>query len=708
MKQHTVLVQTVVVVLVGLTSFTLLGCGARTTPSQLTADFDVRILRDTWGVPHIFGETDADVAYGLAYAHAEDDFSTIQWVVLAARGRLASVQGSEAEQSDYRVHLLRSREYVEEKYDTDLSPDVRAVCEAYAAGLNRYADLHPEEVEEGVLPIQGKDIILGTFFQVPRFFGLDRVIAELMGPERRWEVSTGPAARIAADTTAGSNTFAVAPSRAADGVTRLCCNSHQPWAGSVTWYEVHLHSEQGWNVVGGTFPGSPVVFLGHNRHLGWSATVNRPDLIDVYVLEINPDDPNQYRFDDRWRDLEIGTAAIEVDRPGPAPRTVEREVQWSVHGPVVRSSHGTYAIRYAGMGEVRTMEQVYRMNRARTFQEWQDAMRMGAIPMFNYVYADHEGNIAYLYNGLLPVRAEGYDWQQYLPGDTSYTLWTEYLPFDRLPQMLNPSSGFVQNCNSSPFQTTVGPENPRLEDYSPTLGIEDRMTNRALRALELYGADESITEQEFLDYKYDTAYSERSQVGRMVRELIAAPPSDDPVVQEAIEVLRRWDLRTDADNEGAAIGVLGAARAARARQPGSGPSDSMALFSRAAHGLKQAHGRIAVPWGEVQRLRRGDLDLAVDGGPDVLRALNTGRPEDGRVIGNSGDCFIMFVQWDGDRVSSRSIHQYGSATLDETSPHYADQAPLFVSHETKPVWFDEADIRANLEREYRPGEEVSR
>jgi penicillin amidase/acyl-homoserine-lactone acylase len=306
------------------------------------------------------------------------------------------------------------------------------------------------------------------------------------------------------------------------------------------------------------------------------------------------------------------------------------------------------------------------------------------------------------------MRAEGYDWRAYLPGNVSETLWDSYLPFDRLPQITNPASGFVQSCNSSPFETTVGPENPRPEDYSTTLGIETAMTNRALRALELYGADPSITGQEFVDYKYDLAYSERSDVARMAEALLAAPPSDDPVVREAIEVLRGWDLRTDADNTGAAIGVLGAGRLARAWQPGMDRSELEQIFATVAHRIKQAHGRIDVPWGEIQRLRRGELDLPVEGGADVLRAINTGEPQEGRIVGISGDCFILFVECQGDIVSSRSVHQYGSATLDQSSPHYADQAPLFVRHETKPVWIDEADIRANLEREYRPGEELGR
>jgi penicillin amidase/acyl-homoserine-lactone acylase len=273
---------------------------------------------------------------------------------------------------------------------------------------------------------------------------------------------------------------------------------------------------------------------------------------------------------------------------------------------------------------------------------------------------------------------------------------------------VNPVSGFFQNCNSTPFRTTTSPDNPKLVDYPPAFGIETRMTNRALRALELFGSDDSITEKEFYAYKFDLAYSDESEVAKMVREILDAPPSKDPVVSEAVEVLRSWDLRTNPDNTGAAVGVLTGYPILRAKHDGKEPPDLMRTFVDAAHELKRAHGRIDVAWSEVNRMRRGELDLGLGGGPDILHAVNGGELEDGCVVGTAGDSYVLMVTWDSaGRVSSRSIHQYGSATLDKASPHYADQAPLFARCEMKPVWLDEADVRANLEREYRPGEEMA-
>jgi penicillin amidase/acyl-homoserine-lactone acylase len=678
-------------------------------PISAGSEYDVRILRDTWGVPHVFGVTDADVAYGLAYAHAEDDFATAQDALLAARGQLASIYGRKAAPNDYMVHLFRIWDVVEEKYETELSPETRAICEAYADGMNDYAALHPKAVKPGVLPIRGKDIIAGFVHKVPLFFRIDATLRELMEPKRRLEVSKRGAPHAflgdafpGAGT--GSNAFAVAPSRSAGGKTFLGVNSHQPWEGPVAWYEVHLRSEEGWDVAGGVFPGSPVVFHGHNQNLGWASTNNHPDLVDVYVLEINSENPYQYRFDGEWRDLEVRTAPIKVKLWGPISWTFKREVLWSVYGPVLRRPHGTYAIRYAGMGEVRMLEQWYRMDKARNFDEWLDAVRLMSLPMFNFTYADREGNIFYLYNGLLPIRSERYDWSTYLPGDTSETLWTEYLPFERLPQVRNPASGFMQNCNSSPYRTTIGPENPKPEDYSPTLGIETRMTNRALRALALFGADDSITQEEFYTYKYDMAYSEESWVAELVRQILDASLPEDPTVQEAVGVLRAWDLRTDPENTGAAIGVLTIQPSHLARFRGRPAPDLVETFVAVAHELKAAHGRIAVPWRKVNRLRRGKVDLGLGGGPDILHAVYGGEPSEGRTAGRAGDSLVIFATWDESGVTSRSISPYGTAVLDEDSPHYADQAPLFVKRQTKPIWFKETDIRAHLEREYRPGE----
>ncbi len=698
----------------------LIGCGSslkldKTALEDAAKRHDVRILRDTWGVPHIFGDTDADTAFGLAYAHAEDDFPTIQESLLMGRGLLASEKGKEMAPIDFAVRLFRVWEKLDAQYEKDLSPDTRQLCEAYAEGVNYFAMLHPKEVQrKDVFPMTGKDVVAGFVLKAPLFFGLDGLIKKVMSdtPQPSAKGKMAGAASAARDfflrgaQELGSNTFAVAPSRSADGKTRLNINSHQPWTGPVAWYEAHLHSNEGLDMVGGVFPGAPVILHGHNRNLGWAHTVNLPDLADVYELEMNPDNPNQYKFDGQWRDLERGQARISVRLWGAINWTVKRELLWSVHGPAVRTKQGVYAIRYAGMDNIRQVEQWYRMGKAQNFDTWLDAVRKRDLASFNIGYADREGNIYYLYNALLPKRAEGYDWQGYLPGNTSETLWSEYLPFEQLPQVKNPAAGFIQNCNNTPFQTTVGPENPRPENYSPTLGIDTIMTNRAHRALELFTADTSITAEEFLQYKFDTAYSRNGTVNELLTQLFAAPVPDDPLVREALDLLKRWDFQTNLENRSTAIAVLTLEPVIRAQMFHQEPPDLMATLREKARLLKDKHGRIDVEWGAINRMKRGDrVDIPLCGGPDCLHAVY-GELKDGRLIGNAGDCYVLCVEWDKEgRVSSKSLHQFGSATMDERSPHFADQTELFRGLRMKDVWMDEDDIRRHMEKEYRPGEE---
>jgi penicillin amidase/acyl-homoserine-lactone acylase len=673
-------------------------------------EHDVRVLRDEWGVPHVYGKTDADAAYGLAFAHAEDDFATIQGSLLAARGKLASVYGREMAANDYMVALLRVWDFVEAKYETDLSPETRALCEAYAAGLNRYAALHPKQALPGLFPARGKDVVAGFVHKLPLFFGLERALGELLGETRARAVSRKGQAQVAEahtedeDAPFGSNTFAVAPRRSADGFTRLSINSHQPWSGPVAWYEARVHSEEGWDVAGGLFPGTPVILHGHNRNLGWAHTVNKPDLLDVYVLETNPDNRNQYRFDGQWRELEVREVAIDVKLWRGLHVTAHREALWSVHGPVLRRPHGTYAVRFANLGEIRMVEQWYRMNKARSFEEWRAAMQMGALPMFNSGYADREGNVAYFYNAHIPKRDPGYDWSAYLPGDTSETLWGEYLPFDDLPQVVNPPSGVVFNANSTPFEATLGEGNPDPGAYAASLGIERHSTNRSLRLKELLGGNEAVSAEDFERYKMDTAYSRRSSTVKRVETLLQGPPPQSPALRQALEVLGRWDFRTDAQNPHAALALLTLRPRFDNVAPAVDRSDLLLSLEAAADRLRRTFGRIDVAWGEVMRLRRGPLDLPLSGAPDTVRAIYSRPGADGRLEGTAGDCYVLHVEWSpAGEVHSRSIHQFGAATLDRLSPHYADQAPLFARGEWKPVRLDEAELRPHVSREYRPG-----
>ena len=675
--------------------------------------YDVRILRDSYGVPHIYGQTDPDVAFGMAFAHAEDDFTTIQGSLLAGKGMLGRAYGPDSAAVDYLVALLRVWDVVDAQYETDITPETKAILDAYAEGLNHYAALHPDEVlVADAFPVTGKDMVAVSVFQAPMYFGLDGPISELFAGERQSEVSPLPGAWYKfTDYQNGSNVFAVAPSRSDDGSTFFAVNSHQPWQGPVTWYEIHLHSEEGWDVVGATFPGVPSVVQGHNQTLSWALTVNDPDLTDIYVLEINPENENQYLFDGQWLDLEVRQIPLKVKLIGNLEITVKREALWSVFGPVVRQDHGTYAIRYSGFGQIHIFQQLYQMNKATNFEEWRTAMYNGALPTFNVGYADNQGNIYYLYNAKLPIRAEGYQWDLYLPGTSSDVLWTDYLPPQDLPQVLNPPSGFYQNANSSPFSATIGEGNPDPADYSPTFGIEEYETNRSLMLQELFGSDDSISFEEFTQYKYNLSYHPDSDVGKMLK-IIAQLNFDDPLLQEGQQLLAGWDLSVGIDSHQAALGVLTIDFLSENVEDFNSSSlakneftseDVQSAFELAVEYLNTHFNQLDPAWGEVQRLQRGAVDTPLGGGPDILRAAYSERQKNGQLKAYSGDSYIMLIDWRPDgSVESYSVHQFGSATIRENSPHYDDQSEMFAAMQLKPVWFDLPHITANLEVEYTP------
>jgi penicillin amidase/acyl-homoserine-lactone acylase len=657
------------------------------------AHYDVHIRRDSWGVPHVLGKTDADVAFGIGFAHSEDDFATIQDVALASRGTLAAANGPGGATTDYLVRLFRVWENVNARYEKDLPADVRRVAEAYADGVNYYAALHPDRVKGALLPLTGKDVVAGFVFKTPLFYGLDSML-------RKLNVDTGgkPLPEI------GSNGLAVGPYRSADGATRLLVNSHQPYTGPVAWYEAVLQSGEGWHVAGGLFPGSPFMLHGHNAHLGWANTVNAPDLADIYRLTINPANDNQYKLDGQWRDFEKSDAAIRVKLFGPLYWTFHRDVLWSAQGPVFKTDHGVFAIRYAGMNEIRQALQYYRLNKARDLAEWKTAMRLQALPSINYIYADEHGTIGYVYNGQFPVRRPGFNWRGFLPGDRSDLIWHAYLPFDKIPQLWNPKSDFVFNSNNTPFQATAPQDDLKPSDFPPTLGIQTNMTNRAWRALETFGADPSITADEFRTYKFDLTYSVHADITRMLAEIFAADTGNDTDLKQAQAILKGWNRKTDIHNRATALAVLMGVRAAPEEPGGPWKEKPLDALKEAIRVLKSHFGRLDPEWGQVNRFRRGTLDLPVDGGPDIYRAVYGKQQDDGTLTAVDGDTFIMFVTWDKNgKLSSQSIHQFGAATLDETSPHYADQSPLFVKMQMKPVWFTENDLAGHIAADYRPG-----
>lgn len=674
--------------------------------------YDVEIVRDDFGVPHIFGKTDADVAYGVAWAHSEDDFSTIQEVAAMTRARTGAMTGQDGAKVDFAAHLLDIRGTVDRKYDT-LPADIRALLDAYAAGLNHYADKHPEEVRlSGLFPLNGRDIAAGFVLRSPFFFGLDSVLGALVeGKDLPIEGGPKLSGKEVARVTPigpepdmnGSNAFAVAPARSTDDVTRLISNSHQPWRGGVAWYELVVHSDEGWDFAGATFPGSPYPFLGHNKTLGWTNTVNRPDLIDVYRLELN-DDRTQYRLDGKWRDLESKRVWLKV-KMGPFTLPVPQTVYRSVHGPVIMNDKGAFAIRYAGIDELKMLEQYFRINKARDFAEWQKAMAIQGVPATNFIYADAKGNIAMAYNALFPARKPGANWRGVLPGDRSDLIWKTHLPWDRVPLLVNPASGYIMNANNTPFVAAGPGDELDRASFSPLMGIEDDMTNRARQAIKLFEAAGQIDAATLAKIKYDVGYDKSDYATGWINAVLAVKPDGDKRIPEAQALLRAWDWQMDGKGKGDALALMLMRPAMRQSYRRLALPDPRVELVAAIDHLEKHFGALDPKLGTVLRLRQGKVDLPMDGGSDTLRAATLWDVDekDGRFAVRHGDSFIQFVEWDKDgNVSSRSIQPFGAATTRPDSPHYADQAKLFVEHQTKPVYFTREALMPHAKRRYRP------
>ena len=648
--------------------------------------FSARIERDKWGVPHIYGKRDADVSFGLAYAHAQDDFKTIQDILLASRGKLASVYGKGAAVNDYYVHLMDIWNHVDSNYTSDVPDDVKALCDGYAAGINLFLQDHPERGRKKIFPVNGKDLIAGFSHRMPLMFGLDGVMKKLSKEKRPQLIGlNGNDEDAESFKMVASNVFAIAPHRSSDGYTRIWINSHQPWDGPVAWYEAHFISEEGWDFYGGLFPGSPIPLIGHNPYLGWSHTVNSPDLIDVYDLKINPGNKDQYWFEGSWQDMKVRKVPIKVKLFGPFSWTFKRTVKESIHGPVMEFEHGTYALRISSIKNLKFLEEWYRMGKATNFGEFRKAMEIHALPMFNTGYADKDGNIFYVYNAKIPKRDDRYNWHELLAGDEQANIWTNYVPFDSLPQVLNPADGFLQNCNSNPYLATGNPTDVSkpLPDWT---GIETHQTNRAMRALETFGEDSSITRKEFFKYKYDKKYSSHSTIAKVRDRFIQDIAKENtPEFQEALELIRNWNLSADSTNKAAALSMI--------VLPNSFNEDNLKYdivkikkkLRETIDFLINHFGRIDVPLGKALRLVRGETDLPLGGGPDLLRAIYFKEKED-KYVGTAGDCYFQAVEWGPNgELNAWTIHQYGSATAIESSIHYDDQAKLFSKQEMKQV-----------------------
>jgi len=655
----------------------------------------IDIIRDSFGVPHIFGKTDPDVAYGLAWAHAEDDFATIQQSLMAGKSMLAQYQGKKGASIDYIIHLLRIPELVEAKYESDLSPAFKKLLEGYAAGLNAYATAHPKEVLlKKAFPVTPKDMVQYSVLQLCVLSGADKALSSIFG---------GTVPLLENYKTAGSNAFAFNSAKTTDGQVYLDINAHQPLEGPVAFYEAHLNSEDGWNIIGANFPGAPCILHGCNEYLGWAHTVNAPDKLDVYQLEMNPKNKLQYKFDGNWETLEVKTAPLKVKVAGViAP--LGKKAYWSKYGPTIITPRGVFSIRMPAQMDIRGLEQWYAFNKAKNFTEFKSALNMLAIPGYNIVYADRYDTIFYISNGRIPVRDKSYNWKTTLPGNTSKTLWTELHPLSNLPQVLQPKSGYVYNTNHSPFHSTEGTDNPLVKDI--TMGYETLENNRSMRFDELIQPLNKVSYEDFKRIKFDRQFPSSFYYPSKIDTVFLLNSTEFPDIADIITQLGNWNRNSDAESIGAGTFFFVQAAANKNKAlylQNKSISKTLAaqLLREAKQTMLKDFGKTNIALGEVQKLVRGTKEIPLPGLPDVLAPMYSVPYKDGKWKGNQGDAYIELVRFTKDGPQIESLNVYG-ASAKKDSPHYTDQMEMFTRQQTKKMTLNKAEVYKNAKSIYHP------
>jgi acyl-homoserine-lactone acylase len=686
--------------------------GVKPSPTQTAAAADslirqVEIRRTTYGVPHIRAENLAALGFGEAYVQSEDYGARVALSLLRARGEMGRWFGRDSIAGDFAGRVEHARAI--EVY-ARVDEGTRRIYEGFAAGVNRYIALHPEEFPAGF---------------APRFTGSDVLAKDVEiaspGQANRLLARVDSARRSNPDD--GSNAWAFAPSRSLSGKAILLRNPHLTWTAG--YYEAHLSVPGVLDFYGDLRIGGPFAVIGgFNRDLGWATTNNDPILSQIYALEADSTRPDRYLLDGEWKEIQKQSVSAEY-KDGAGYSTETREFLRTSLGPVVgRRGNTLYVVHAANDGEFRGGEQFLRMMRARSLDEWKDAMRMRARVNSSFTYADRAGNIYYLWNASLPVlpHPNGGD-SVAIPVRRTSEAWSAYVPFDSLPQMLNPAGGYIHNENDAPYFTNM--RAPLDFTKVPAYFPPPRLGLRSQLAIDLIDNDRKMSLEDVVKLKH----SYRMLLADRVRDdLVAAVRATSPQgdVARAIDLIAAWDKTVSPESRGGTLFETwwrrylgrgpGAPDSAYA-QPWSAaaptstprglrsPPRAVEAFSWAVSDMTRRYGGFDVAWGDVHRVRRGSVDVPVGGcGSDLgcFRVLTYRDDPDGKRVATGSDGWILAVEF-GDQPRAYSVLAYGESPRPD-SPFFSDQAAMFARGELKRVAWAEADIAAQTIRRYHPGE----
>ena len=666
--------------------------------SQINPDH-IEIIRDNYGVPHIYAATDPEVAYGFAWAQAEDHFKLIQEGYLAGNGLLGKLIGLKGAGADFLTQLIQSEETVDKYYNT-LDKKFIALAEGFAAGLNAYAKKYPEQIlEKKLFPLTVKKLLRYTQLQLFISNEADKLVSGIVNNSLSWPY------KIEEDSK-GSNFIAVSRNRTGSDETFLAINTHQPLEGPTSWYEAHLVSEEGTNIIGAAFPGTPCILTGANEYLGWTHTVNYPDKADVFALEMHPKKKDVYLVDGKPYKLEKFKAKLTLKFLG-INIPIKKKFYKSIYGPTLKNKTGVYSVRTPSTTNITAIEQWWKMNKATNFSEFYKALEMKALPGYNIGYADRNDTIFYISNGKIPIRAKGYDWTDVVPGNTKETLWNSYYDIKDLPQVVKPASGFVYNANHSPFKSSSEADNPNAENFAKEINFETYDNNRSTRLLQLLEEQELIDYNRFKRIKYDHQLPTPLQYNYMdLNPLFDMKVADYPEVSTLLTDIQKWDRITNPTSYGAgAYASLYYQLTPFYYQLGKDrvfTKEALyeALKITKAH-LKTYFNAERIQLGEFQKLVRGNKELPIFGLPDVVTAMRGQPYKDGKIKITHGESYIGLVRFTPTKTYYESVISFGNSRRPE-SPHYTDQMELYANFKTKTMSFDRSDVMKTAKRIYAP------
>ncbi len=672
----------------------LAGCG--TGGGARSPDrYEASIVRDAWGVPHLYGPSAADAAYALGQAQCEDRLADLLYNLHLGAGQVSEVLGPSHLEADRHARLLRHRERAEQDWPS-LPVPLREVVEAFVRGVNDWVADHPRELPGPVRAFRPEDVLA---WHRHLLFMAGVAIARADAEAKRGAVPPGR-----------SNAWAVAGARTVTGSPALLIDPHWPIDGNLALYEARIRGGEldCW----GFMPvGVPLPAIGATAGAAWTFTAGGADSSDAYALRLNPADPDEYEWEGKFERMELRFETFRVREAG-ATREVSERFRYTRHGPVLKDSKGEdFAAALPGWGHARALEQAWRMCLARGAAEFKAALALDRVAYFNVVWASADGHIGYLQTGQVPERPPGQDWEKPVPGWTAATLPRAVLPVHRLPQVENPSTGFLQNCNTAANTVTPGLKFTRA-DFPPGAfyAHDGEYRARGQRATELLAATPKLDLESARRIAFDTRVLPADLWVPVI--LAAVKEAGEPQeLREAARLLRDWDRRADRDSAGATVfRFWRLACDALPESPTGRDSfnvsdtpavrkDALAALRAAVEDLGKRYGRVAVPWGDVKRLYRAGREWPLSGdglgrlGMDSLRATAAEQfnPEH-KLVATGGQSAVGIV-FLGERPEIHAVVAYGQSGLHE-SPHYADQAALYADHRLRPVPWAEAALLA--------------